>query len=134
MYINEYDFGKANFESVKKVAEHFCNVGATCPSTADEMGVSGSFMSSLVGRNVVKVVGKKEVFVCIDECRQLYRRYEVNLYVLTITASDFWNLYVRGVERRCNEMKNSAETLVSVAKDKLTEVENLLAKIGIVRI
>ena len=134
MYINEYEFGKANFNSVKKVAEHFNNVGANTPSTADDMGVSGSFMMSLVNRNVVAIVGKREKFVCVDERQQLYRRYDANLYVLNITANDFWNTYVRGVERRCNEMKNSAETYISVAKDKLTEVENLLARVGTVRI
>ena len=90
MYINEYDFGKKNFETVKKVAQHFCNVGANCPSSAADMDVSGSSMMSLVHLGVAKVVGKKECFVCVNESEQLYRRYEANLYVLTITASDFW--------------------------------------------
>ena len=31
MYISEYDFGKKNFNTVKKVAEHFNNVGANTP-------------------------------------------------------------------------------------------------------
>lgn len=134
MYINEYDFGKKNFETVKKVAEHFNNVGANCPSTADEMAVSGSSMMSLVRMGAAKVVGKKECFVCVDERQQLYRRYEANLYVLTITASDFWNRYVRGVERVCNENKRLAEVYVSAAKDKLTEVETLLSKVNAIRI
>ena len=134
MYINEYEFGKANFESVKKVAEHFNNVGSNCCATADEMGVSGSFMMSLVNRGAVKIVGKKEIFVCIDERQNLYRKYDANMYALTITASDFWKMYVRGVERRCNEMKSGAENYISTAKQKLTEVENLLTKVGTVRI
>lgn len=136
MYINEYEFGKKNFETVKKVAQHFNNVGANCPSTADEMGVSGSSMMSLVHMGAAKVVGKKECFVNIgsDHRGDLYRRYEVNLYVLTITASDFWKRYVQGVERVCNENKRVAEAYVSAAKDKLTEVENLLSKVNAIRI
>ena len=134
MYINEYDFGKKNFETVKKVAQHFCNVGANCPSSAAEMDVSGSSMMSLVHPGVAKVAGKKECFVCIDERQQLYRRYEANLYVLTITASDFWERYVKGVERVCNENKRQAEEFVSAAKYKLTEVENLLSKVNAIRI
>lgn len=134
MYINEYDFGKKNFDSMKKVAEHFCNVGANTPTLASDMGVCGSFMSGLVNMGVVKVVGKKECFVCVDEDRQLYRRYDAKLYVLTITASDFWQRYVRGVERVCNENKRLAEVYVYAAKDKLTEVENLLSKVNAIRI
>lgn len=134
MYISEYDFGKKNFEVVKKVAQHFNNVGASTPSLATDMDVSGSSMMSLVHLGAAKVVGKKECFVCVDERQQLYRRYEANLYVLTITASEFWQRYVRGVERICNENKQQAEAYVSAAKSKLAEVENLLAKVGAVRI
>lgn len=136
MYINEYDFGKKNFESVKKVAEHFNDVGACTPSSADDIGVSGSFMMGLVRMGAVRIVGKKECFVSIgsDHRGDLYRRYEANLYVLTITASDFWNRYVRGVERVCNENKRVAEVYVSAAKGKLTEVETLLSKVNAIRI
>lgn len=134
MYINEYYFGKKNFESVKRVAQHFSNVGAGTPSSAAEMDVSGSFMMGLVNMGAVKVVGKKECFVCVDERHQLYRRYEANLYVLNITASDFWSRYVRGVERVCNENKRVAEVYVSAAKDKLSEVESLLSKVNAIRI
>ena len=134
MYINEYDFGKKDFESVKKVAQHFSNVGANTPSLASDMGVSGSFMSGLLNLGVVRTVGKKESFVCVDERQQLYRRYEAKLYVLTITASGFWELYVKSVERVCNKNKEQAETYVARAKDKLTDVEHLLDKIGRIRI
>ena len=134
MYISEYDFGKKNFETVKKVAQHFNNVGANCPSSAADMDVSGSSMMGLVRLGVAKVVGKKERFVCVDEHQQLYRRYETNLYVLTITPSDFWERYVRGVESVCNEKKEKAEVYVSAAKDKLREVECLLDKVGKIRI
>ena len=134
MYINEYDFGKKNFDSMKKVAEHFNNVGAGTPSLASDMGVSGSFMSGLVRMGVVKVVGRKECFVCVDERQQLYHRYEAKLYVLTITAHDFWNTYCRGVECVCNHNKAVAEDYISTAKHKLGEVEDLLNKVGRIRI
>lgn len=134
MYISEYDFGKKNFETVKKVAQHFNNVGANTPSSAADMDVSGSSMMSLVHLGVAKVVGKKECFVCVNEREQLYRRYEANLYVLTITASEFWKRYTQGVERVCNENKQQAEAYVSAAKYKLTEVENLLSKVSAIRI
>ncbi len=134
MYINEYQFGKKNFDSVKRVAEHFCNVGANTPSLASDMGVSGSFMSGLLNLGVAQVAGYKEQFVCVDERQQLYRRYEAKLYVLTITASDFWERYVRGVEKVCNENRGKAEVYVSAAKQKLSEVESLLDKVGRIRI
>lgn len=134
MYINDYDFGKKNFDSMKKVAEHFNNVGACTPSSADDIGVSGSFMMGLVRKGAARISGKRECFVCIDDRQQLYRRYEANLYVLSITASDFWKRYVQGVERICQEKKQQAESYVSAAKSKLTEVERLLDKVGKIRI
>ena len=134
MYISEYEFGKKNFETVKKVAEHFNNVGANTPSSAADMDVSGSSMMSLVHLGAAKVVGKKECFVCVDEHQQLYRRYEANLYVLTITASEFWKRYVKGVECVCNHNKAVAEGYIYTAKHKLGEVEDLLNKIGKIRI
>lgn len=134
MYINDYEFGKANFESVKKVAQHFNNVGANTPSSAADVDVSGAFMMSLVRKGLAHIVGKREVFVCVNESESLYRRYEANLYVLTITASDFWDRYVRRVEQECQSKKWDAENYVSAAKSKLAEVENLLAKVGAVRI
>ena len=134
MYISEYDFGKKNFEVVKKVAQHFNNVGASTPSLASDMDVSGSSMMGLVNLGVAKVVGKKECLVCVDERQQLYRRYEANLYVLTITASEFWQRYVKGVESVCNEKKGQAEVYVSAAKDRLREVECRLDKVGKIRI
>jgi hypothetical protein len=134
MYINEYDFGKKNFDSMKKVAQHFNDVGSNVPSLASDMGVSGSFMSGLVNMGAVRVVGKKECFVCVNEDQQLYRRYEAKLYVLTITASDFWERYVRGVERVCSDNKQQAEAYVSAAKYKLAEVEHLLDKVGRIHI
>ena len=134
MYINEYGLGKKDLAIVKQVAQHFNNVGATCPSSAADIGVSGSSMTSLVHLGFAKVVGKKECFVCIDERQQLYRRYEANLYALTIPASDFWNLYVQGVECVCNDKKRQAEDYVSAAKYKLAEVESLLSKVGAIRI
>lgn len=134
MFINDYEFGKANFESVKKVAQYFSKVGARTPSSTEDMDVSGAFMMSLVRKGLAQVVGKKEVFVCINESEGLYRRYEANLYVLTITANEFWNRYVRKVEWECQSKKCDAEILVSAAKSKLAEVENLLAKVGAVHI
>lgn len=134
MYINEYGLGKKDLAIVKQVVQHFNNVGATCPSSAADIGVSGSAMMSLMRLGVVKVVGMKECFVCIDERQQLYRRYEANLYVLTINASDLWELYVQGVERVCNDKKRQAEDYVSAAKYKLAEVESLLSKVSAIHI
>ena len=134
MYINEYGLGKKDLAIVKQVAQHFNNVGATCPSSATDIGVSGSSMMSLVRLGIARVVGKRACFVCVDECQQLYRRYEANLYVLTINASDLWELYVQGVECVCNDKKRQAEDYVSAAKYKLAEVESLLSKVSAIRI
>ena len=125
--MNNYDFGKANFDSVKKVAEHFAKVGPGTPTTADAMGLSGSFMMSLVNRRAVRIVGKKEVFCPVGG--DLYRRHEANLYVLEMPPKTFWEIYVRCVESECRSKRRDAENYVACAKQKLTEVEQLLDKL-----
>ena len=122
-----YDFGKANFDSVKKVAEHFAKVGPTTPSSADDMGLSGSFLMSLVKKGALRIVGKKEVFCPVGG--DLYRRHEANLYVLEMTPREFWNTYVGCVESECRSKRRDAENYVACAKQKLNEVEDLLTKL-----
>ena len=125
--MNNYDFGKANFDSVKKVAEHFAKVGASTPTSADEMGLSGSFMMSLVNRRAVRIVAKKEIFYPVGD--GLYRRHEANLYVLEMPPKTFWEIYVRCVEDECKYKRREAEDYVACAKQKLNEVEDLLGKL-----
>lgn len=125
--MNNYDFGKANFDSVKKVAEYFAKVGPGTPTSADAMGLSGSFMMSLVNRRAVRIVGKKEIFYPVGG--DLYRRGEANLYVLEMTPKAFWEVYVRCVEDECKYKRREAESYVACAKQKLTEVEHLLDKL-----
>lgn len=128
-----YNFGKMDVNSAEKVATYFANVGSSTAGTASDIGVSGQFMCSLVNRGYAKIVGKNTTFVSVGH-DNLYRKVEVNLYVLTVTASDFWERYVKGVERVCNDNKQQAEAYVSAAKQKLTEVESLLSKVSAIRI
>ena len=131
--MQNYNFGKMDVNSDEKVATYFANVGSSTASTAGDIGVSGQFMCSLVNRGYAKIVGKNSTFVSIGR-DNLYRKVEVNLYVLTVTASDFWKAYTHCVEYECNCSKGQAERYVRLAKDKLSEVEYLLDKVGSVRV
>ena len=115
-----------------KVATHFNQYGGHYPSTASEIGVSGSFMASLVHRGYAKVVDHKIDF--IPAGGDLYRKVEINVYALTMSASAFWGCYVKCVEEECNYSKSQAETYVSMAKTKLTEVETILSRINSIHI
>lgn len=132
MYTN--NFGKMDATSAIKVANHFAKVGTCTPSTASDIDVSGQFMTSLVNRGFAKVVGLKESFIEAEGFNGLYRRCVARQYVLTVTASDFWNVYSNCVKAECHTSKQQAERYVYLAKNKLTEVENLLNKIDPVRV
>lgn len=123
-----HNFGKMDVNSMHKVATHFNQYGGHHPSTASEIGVSGSFMSSLVHRGYAKVVDHKIVFIPAGD--DLYRKVEINVYTLTMSASAFWGCYVKCVEEECNHSKSQAETYVSMAKTKLAEVETILNRIN----
>lgn len=126
--MNNYNFAKMDMDSMEKVAHHFNKYGDHYPSTASEIGVSGPFMASLVRRGYAKVVDRKIDF--IPAGGDLYRKVEINVYALTMSATKFWECYVRCVERECNYTKSDAEHYVAIAKTKLEEVQCILSRVN----
>ena len=130
--MDNYNFAKMDMDSMQKVAYHFNQHGGHYPSTANEIGVSGPFMASLVRRGYAKVVDHKIDF--IPAGGDLYRKVQINVYALTMSATKFWECYVRCVERECNYIKSDAERYVDIAKNKLEEVQAILSKVNTVHL
>ena len=130
--MDNYNFGKMDIDSMQKVAQHFNLHGGHSPSTASEIGVSGPFMASLVRRGYAKVVDRKTDF--IPAGGDLYRKVEINVYTLTMSATKFWECYVQYVECECNYRKNNAENYIAMAKSKLEDVQNILSKVNAIHI
>lgn len=125
----ETPFGKMNFEDVKKVAIYFNEHGASMPTTCADIGVSAPFMSSLVNRGYVRVVGKKDNgFYPVGD--GLYRKNTVNLYVLTITANVFWQEYEKSVEKLALSSKSKAQEHIATAQALLNDAQHKLDSIG----
>ena len=129
--VNQYNgvlspLGKMDFESVKKVAEFYL----THPfATAAELGVSGAFMSSLVKRGYAKVVGKREGdFFPVGN--GLYRKSEVNEYVLTVSVSEFWSDFVLSAKDVAYNAKYNATKHIEYAQSKLSEAKTLLDNVN----
>lgn len=70
--------------AIKELAERFGNCPCTaCPRfTSEEVGISGNTLSWLARYGVLKVVGTKEAFICVDEYEETYKKVEVNIYTV----------------------------------------------------
>lgn len=116
------NFGKMRMMDVKKVVDYFAHNKS---GKARDIGVSGSFMSSLCARGYAKVVGTEDEFVCIDG-NDLYKKIEVNVYGLKITPSTLAVEYNTSREKMAMIEKFKAKALIGMAQDKLRDAENLL--------
>lgn len=122
------EIGKMNTESMTKVARYFSEFAC---GTISEIGVSGSFMFSLVRRGLAKVIGEKtNGFVAIGN--GLFRENKVNVYALTVEPEILWELYKDSkVELALTDIAKTkcrieeAKEALTRAQEALSEIENL---------
>ena len=124
MYMNWYGLGKCSVDSAKKVGAYFSEY---FEGTATEIGASGKFMTSLVNRNIARVVGEREGFVQING--DLYRRTTCKVYALNLGGAEFWTLFCRWVESEADSKKYTAENHIKDAQRRLAEAQELLNSI-----
>jgi hypothetical protein len=117
------EFGTLQLMNVKAVIDYFSTHQS---GRAKDIGVSGSFMSSLCARGYAKVTDTVEEFVLVDSYNELYKKVEVNVYSLKVAPSTLAVEYNTSRERMATIEKTKAETLIDFAKQKLTEAEQLL--------
>ena len=120
-----------NVESAIKVANYFAQ-NPYARATAAELDVSGAFMTSLVRRGYVNVVGERDCgFRYVGD--GLYRKNMAHEYSLRVTAEQFWNDYTLSSNNKAKCLKDSATYDIEVAQRKLDEAKNLLTRIEGVR-
>ena len=114
-----------NYETMQKVVIFFTShtVG-----TAEEIGASGSFMTSLRDRGMVRIAGTKTVFVKVDEYRELYKKTEINLYELARPLELIKSYYNTGCERQAMIKKERAKEVIEGAKTLLEVTDELLTR------
>ena len=112
-----------NYETMQKVVNFFTSHAM---GTAEEIGASGSFMTSLRDRGMVRVIGTKPVFVVVDEYRQLYKKTEINLYELARPLELIKSYYNTECERQARAKKERAKEVIEGAKTLLEVADELL--------
>ena len=117
------EFGTLQMMNVKAVIDYF---STNHRGKAEDIGVSGSFMSSLCARGYAKVIDTAEEFVLVDSYDNLYKKVDINIYALKVTPSTLAVEYNASRERMATAEKTKAETLIGCAKQKLMEAEHLL--------
>ena len=116
-----------NVESATKVAAYFAQ-NPYAKATAAELDVSGAFMTSLVRRGYVNVVGERDCgFRHVGD--GLYRKNVVNEYCLRVTAEEFWDDYTLSSHNKAKCLKISATTDIESAQRKLDEAKAILSKV-----
>lgn len=124
------EIGEMKSDSMKKVVEYFDHIAQR--GTARDIGVSGSFMSSLCARGYMRVVDTEESFVCVDESRDLYRKVEVNVYAPAKPIKALFSDYCKSINRLAETEKSKANSMIECAKDRLTSAQSLLSRIDFV--
>ena len=124
MYMNWYGLGKCSIDSAKNVGAYFSEY---FEGTATEIGASGKFMTSLVNRNIARVVGEREGFVHVYD--DMWRRTTCKVYALNLGGAEFWNLFCHCVESAANDKKYTAESHIKDAQRRLAEAQELLNSI-----
>lgn len=121
------ELGEMKAESLKKIVEYFSTIAKR--GTAKDIGVSGSFMTSLCKRGYMSVVGTQESFICVNEHDDLYRKVEVNIYAPKVPISKLCEDYANSINGIANIEKFKAQSLIEMAKDRLTAVQSIISRI-----
>jgi hypothetical protein len=124
------EIGEMKSEIMKKLVEYFNHIAKG--GTAKEIGVSGSFMSSLCARGYMRIIDTEESYICIDESRDLYRKVEVNVYAPAKPIKALYSDYCKSINRLAEAEKSKATTMIECAKSKLTSAECLISRIEFV--
>lgn len=114
-----------NYETMQKVVNFFTSHRM---GTAEEIGASGSFMTSLRDRGMVRVTDTKSVFVMIDEYRELYKKTEINIYELAKPLELIKSYYNTECERQAMIKKERAKEVIEGAKTLLEVADELLTR------
>ena len=124
------EIGEMKSESIKKVVEYFNHIAQR--GTAKDIGVSGSFMTSLCKRGYMRIVDTEEHFICVDESRDLYRKVEVNIYAPAKPIKAMFVDYCHSINRLAEAEKAKANSMIECAKDRLTSAQCLIGRIDFV--
>jgi hypothetical protein len=124
------EIGEMRSESMKKVINYFTNTAAR--GSASDIGVSGSFMTSLCRRGYMQVVDTESKMVLIDEYRRLYKEVEINIYAPRGSVARLYVAYADSINKLANEEKSKAETMLECAQNRLRDVQNLISRIDFV--
>lgn len=124
------EMGEMKSDSMKKVMDYFSHTAER--GTASEIGVSGSFMSSLCGRGYMGIVDTREAFICVDESRELYRKIEINVYAPIKPINTLFNDYCQSINRIADVEKTKANSMIECAKNRLTSAQAIISRIDFV--
>lgn len=124
------EIGEMKSESIKKVVAYFDHIAKR--GTAKDIGVSGSFMSSLCARGYMRVIDTEESFICIDESRGLFRKVETNVYAPAKPIKTMFGDYCKSINRLAETEKTKANEMIECAKSRLASVQCIISRIDFV--
>ena len=109
-----------NRGSILKVVAYFSDKEQ---GKANEIGVSGAFMTSLRKRGYIKVVATEETFVLVDERNDLYRKMSINVYGLVKPISSLLDDYCDKAEKIEIDKINKAHNIIRHAEAEIKNLE-----------
>ena len=113
-----YGIGEYKAEKVAKVVGYFKD---NINGKARDIGIDGSFASSMVGLGVLRVCGKATDFISVGG--DMYRKVEVNIYECCVPVSVIVESYKYDSERVINNKKTLADWHITEAEKRLEEAK-----------
>ena len=113
-----YGLGDYKAEKMAKVVGYFKDNAC---GRARDIGIDGSFASSMVNLGVLRVVGKDTEFIPMGG--DMYRKVEVNIYECCVPVAVIVESYKYDSERVINNKKAVADWHITEAEKRLEEAK-----------
>ena len=86
--------------------------------TAEDVDIAGSTLSWLARYGVLKVVGTRQAFICVDEYEETYKKVEVNVYEIDC---DIIGLAMKFDEKKKEVKVMKIEQRIAKLKEQLAQ-------------
>lgn len=115
----DQDIGHLNADKMAQVINYFSK---TLEGTASEIGVSGSFMSSLVRRGYIKIVRKQEgPTIYVSRTKKIDTT--INVYALNVSIKDLIHYYAYDSKKYRQEKQDIVNHHLYQAQLRRIEIE-----------
>ena len=94
--------------------------------SANEIEISGSTLTGLVNYGVLKVIGNKDVFICVDEYEETYKKVKAKIYAVNCDIFELNSAFNDIIkEYKVSKIEKKIASLKAQLKNALFDLDNI---------